>query len=163
MSTQQSSSNLIDPQDLYLQCVDHMGQLERRLESLQEIDQRGASVEKLDVLKDLLADVGEFLRSHFNAQRFESSVPDIMEIGNEIGDLRKLVGKTGWSWLGIGKSNDANTFEIRQRYDQLQEQFMQFVVGHLIECVNSLNVDNGNKRSFLESIDAYSMELARIW
>lgn len=163
MATQTKSPNLIDHCDVYLKCVDHMAQLERRLELLQQIDRPGASVEKLDVLRDLLADIGEFLRSHFDAQRFESSVPDIMEIGDEINGLRKLVGGQGWSWLSIGKSQDANTFDIRHRHDELQERFMKFVVGHLIQCIDSLDVDNSNKRSFLESIDAYSAALSQIW
>lgn len=156
-------TTVIDHRDLYLRCVDHIGKLERRLESLQRIDRRGPSHEKLGVLMGLLADLEEFLRSDSDAQRFESSAADLLEISEELRALRKLVGGRHWGWLGLGGSNDATKFEIRQRYDRLQERYMPFVIGHLVECINALRVDNNNKRSFLESIDAFSSELSRIW
>ena len=145
-------------------CVDHLTRLERALEKLKSIKSTGPRIEKLDELNVILDEVSTFLRQHASPEKYESAMSDIVVLTEKMSRLRKLLVGRSWDALkSLLGAVDVRGFDIKMTYEEVHTDFMKFFVQHLVSRLKTFDVENSQKQAFLESVDAFSAELERVW
>ena len=146
---------------LYLACVDHITRLERDLEKLKSMNFHGPKLQKLDELDSILSEVSNFIQTHATSEQYAAAKQEIDPIEDKLARLRELMKSKSWnplkSFVG-SKNDDVLDFDIKMTYESIHADFMHFFVLHLVSCVKTFEVENHQKKAFLDSIDAFSAE-----
>lgn len=139
-----------------------MCRLEQRLERLRSIG-AGANSQKIDELKMMIVEVVDFAKSSEMVTTSDLS-NSVRQLHDQTTKLSKLV--KGQSWSSFKKmlgGSDGKSFEIKICYDEFKTDFMKFIVEHFVNCVKKFEVPKTEKHAYLESIDAFTLELDRVW
>lgn len=148
----------------YVECVNHICRLEQRLESLKGLKaQKGPTAGKLDEINRILLEIAEFV----DAQDSVSLPPvanDVAEMHEKTKKIQQLL--AGRSWDAVKRmfgGIDGKAFELKIEYADLEVIFRKFVVEHFVNCVKKFDAPASDKQAYLESVDAFSADLAEIW
>ncbi len=150
---------------LYLACVDHITRLERDLEKLKSINFHGPKLQKLDEFDSILSEVSNFIQTHATDEQNAAAKQEIDQLEDKLARLRELMKGKSWNPLKslVGSNDDILDFDIKMTYESIHADFMHFFVLHLVSCVKTFDVENHQKKAFLDSIDAFSEELQKVW
>ena len=150
---------------LYLACVDHITRLERDLEKLKSINFHGPKLQKLDEFDSILSEVSNFIQTHATDEQSAAAKQEIEKLEDKLARLRELMKGKSWNPLKslVGSNDDILDFDIKMTYESIHADFMHFFVLHLVSCVKTFDVENHQKKAFLDSIDAFSEELQKVW
>ena len=89
---------------------------------------------------------------------------DIVVLTEKMSRLRKLLVGRSWDALkSLLGAVDVRGFDIKMTYEEVHTDFMKFFVQHLVSRLKTFDVENSQKQAFLESVDAFSAELERVW
>lgn len=140
-----------------------MCRLEQRLERLKQTS-AGANAPKIDELKLMIVDVVDFSNSKPDGIASSDFTTKITQLHEKTTKLSQLLKSQSWNSLkkmlgGV----DGTAFEIKICYDELKADFMRFIVEHFVGCVKRFEVPKADKQAYLESIDAFTIELDRVW
>lgn len=148
----------------YMECVDHMCRLEQRLDSLKNKTPGGPNAQQLGVLKQMLDDIAAFSNSQSGGPPTTDFGTRIKSLTGHAEKLQQLVKSQSWSsFKKILGGDDGKAFELKICYDDFKSEFMKFVVEHFVMCVKKFQVPKAEKQAYLESIDAFTIELDRVW
>lgn len=145
-------------------CVNLLCRLENRLAQISSLNASGATFEKLEAAKLMLADLIDFAEPHLHLEQVERLTPQLHDVFAKTKQLEERLQSASWGLMQRLISRERSSrFEIDAAYEELSKEYVRLFVVFFVECMERYEATAAEKRNLLNSVEAFVDELPRRW